>query len=76
MSYNKTERRVLSNGLKFSGWGFVLIIFSILFSHAGYRLDEMLNTAPICMIGLLFLAVILCIVRLIQQVSRTVKGGK
>lgn len=76
MLCNKKKRQLLTDGLRFGGWGFVVVIFSFLFMYAGHRLDEMLNTAPIFMIGLLFLAVILCIVRLTQEVLKTVKGGE
>lgn len=76
MPHNKTGRRVLSNGLRFSGWGFVLVAFSILLSHAGYWLDEKLNTAPVFMAGLLFLAVILSIVKMTQEVLKMVERGE
>ncbi len=69
MAHNKKKRQLIISGIRFGGWGFVLVIFSMLFSYAGYWLDKKLNTAPIFMIGLLIVAVSLCIIRLFQQVS-------
>lgn len=70
MPDNKKKRQLIISGVRFGGWGFVLVIFSMLFSYAGYWLDKELNTAPIFMIGLLFIAVSLCTIRLFQQVLR------
>lgn len=70
MAYDKKKRQLIIDGARFGGWGFVLVIFSFLFSYAGYLLDKKLNTAPVFMIGLLFVAVSLCIIRLCQEALR------
>jgi len=67
---NNKEKKMLITVLKFSAWGYVLVIFSALLCCAGYWVDKKLNTAPIFMIGLFLLAVSLYIIRLCQQASK------
>ncbi|TKJ24791.1 MAG: hypothetical protein CEE41_05120 [Hadesarchaea archaeon B3_Hades] len=70
MSDNNKEKELIVAGLKFSVWGYILVIFSSFFFCVGYWLDEKLNTAPIFMFGLFLLAVFLCIGRLLQKALR------
>ena len=53
--------------LMLSAWGFAMVIGSFLFLWMGYRLDEKLGTAPNFMLGLFFLGIFLCVMRLYQE---------
>ena len=46
-----------------TAWGFTIAIASFIFFYAGYWIDSRFGTAPMFMIGLLILAVFLCVGR-------------
>lgn len=56
-----------SHVLVIGAWGFAIVIASMLFLYVGHLLDEMLNTSPTFMLGLFFLALVLCIGRLYKE---------
>jgi F0F1-type ATP synthase assembly protein I len=53
-----------------SAWGFALVVASFLFLWVGYKLDEMLGTAPNFMLGLFLLAIFVCVTRLYQEARK------
>ena len=53
--------------LMLSAWSFVMVIASFLFLYLGHLLDVYLGTSPNFMLGLFFLAVFLCVMRLYQE---------
>ena len=53
--------------LMLSAWGFAMVIASFLFLYVGHLLDGILGTAPNFMLGLFFLAIFLCVMRLYQE---------
>jgi F0F1-type ATP synthase assembly protein I len=53
--------------LMLSAWGFAMVIASFLFLYVGHLLDVLLGTAPNFMLGLFFLAIFLCVMRLYQE---------
>jgi len=53
--------------LMLSAWGFAMVIASFLFLYVGHLLDALLGTAPNFMLGLFFLAIFLCVMRLYQE---------
>ena len=57
----------LSHVLVIGAWGFAIVIASMLFLYVGHMIDEMLNTPPTFMLGLFFLALVLCIGRLYKE---------
>jgi F0F1-type ATP synthase assembly protein I len=56
-----------SHVLVVGAWGFAIVIASMLFLYVGHLIDEMLNTPPTFMLGLFFLALVLCIGRLYKE---------
>jgi len=56
-----------SHVLVVGAWGFAIVIASMLFLYVGHMIDEMLNTPPTFMLGLFFLALVLCIGRLYKE---------
>jgi F0F1-type ATP synthase assembly protein I len=56
-----------SHVLVIGAWGFAIVIASMLFLYVGHLIDEMLNTPPTFMLGLFFLALVLCIGRLYKE---------
>jgi F0F1-type ATP synthase assembly protein I len=56
-----------SHVLVIGAWGFAIVIASMLFLYVGHLLDEMLNTPPTFMLGMFFLALVLCIGRLYKE---------
>jgi F0F1-type ATP synthase assembly protein I len=56
-----------SSILLLSAWGYVIAIASFVFLYAGYWLDQLFNTSPTFMLGLLFLAVFMSVWRLYQE---------
>ena len=56
-----------SHILVIGSWGFAIVIASMLALYMGYLLDEMLQTPPTFMLGLFFLALLLCIGRLYKD---------
>ena len=56
-----------SHVLVIGAWGFAIVIASMLFLHVGHLIDKMLNTPPTFMLGLFFLALVLCIGRLYKE---------
>jgi F0F1-type ATP synthase assembly protein I len=50
-----------------SAWAFAMVIASFLFLYVGHLLDGMLGTSPNFMLGLFFLAIFICIMRLYQE---------
>jgi len=65
----KTRPRQIdfSHILVIGSWGFAIVIASMLALYMGYLLDEMLQTPPTFMLGLFFLALLLCIGRLYKD---------
>ncbi len=65
----KTRPRQIdfSHVLVIGSWGFAIVIASMLALYMGYLLDEMLQTPPTFMLGLFFLALLLCIGRLYKD---------
>jgi hypothetical protein len=57
----------LGSILMLSAWGFAMVIASFLFLYVGHLLDEILGTSPNFMLGLFFLAIFLCVMRLYQE---------
>jgi F0F1-type ATP synthase assembly protein I len=53
--------------LMLSAWGFTMVIASFLFLYVGHLLDGILGTAPNFMLGLFFLGIFLCVMRLYQE---------
>ncbi len=53
-----------------------MVIASMLFLYMGYLLDRMLETPPTFMLGLFFLALMLCIGRLYKETWDRVTAGK
>jgi hypothetical protein len=53
--------------LMLSAWGFAMVIASFLFLYIGHLLDGFFGTAPNFMLGLFFLAIFLCVMRLYQE---------
>ena len=53
--------------LLLSAWGFAMVIASFLFLYIGHLLDGFFGTAPNFMLGLFFLAIFLCVMRLYQE---------
>jgi F0F1-type ATP synthase assembly protein I len=53
--------------LMLSAWGFAMVIASFLFLYLGHLLDGFFGTAPNFMLGLFFLAIFLCVMRLYQE---------
>jgi hypothetical protein len=53
--------------LMLSAWAFAMVIASFLFLYVGHLLDGILGTAPNFMLGLFFLAIFLCVMRLYQE---------
>ena len=56
-----------SHILVIGSWGFAIVIASMLALYMGYLLDEMLRTPATFMLGLFFLALLLCIGRLYKD---------
>ena len=56
-----------SHILVIGSWGFAIVIASMLALYMGHLLDEMLQTPPTFMLGLFFLALLLCIGRLYKD---------
>jgi hypothetical protein len=65
----KTRPRQIdfSHILVIGAWGFAIVIASMLFLYVGHLLDEMLQTPPTFMLGMFFLALLLCIDRLYKD---------
>ncbi len=57
----------LSSILMLSAWGFAMVIASFLFLYIGHLLDGIFGTSPYFMLGLFFLAVFICVMRLYQE---------
>ncbi|KUG23431.1 hypothetical protein ASZ90_006737 [hydrocarbon metagenome] len=60
--------------LMLSAWGFTMVIASFLFLYIGRLLDGALGTAPNFMVGLFFLGIFLCIMKLYQEATGKKKG--
>jgi F0F1-type ATP synthase assembly protein I len=50
-----------------SAWAFAMVIASFLFLYVGHVLDGILGTSPNFMLGLFFMAIFLCVMRLYQE---------
>lgn len=76
MLAKRTQHNMMDYGPIFmlSAYGFAIVIASFLFLYIGYWLDNKLNTQPMFMIGLFFLAVFICIGRLYQEAWLRKKG--
>jgi hypothetical protein len=69
---DRKDRAALNNVVMLSAWGFILVISSFAFTYAGRLIDVRFNTEPAFMIGLLFLGVSLCVIRMYKEaVERT-----
>lgn len=66
-THNTREINNLSSILMLSAWGFAMVIASFLFLYVGHLLDEIMGTSPNFMLGLFFLAIFLCVMRLYQE---------
>ncbi len=74
---NTRPRQIdFSHVLVIGAWGFAMVIASMLFLYMGYLLDRMLETPPTFMLGLFFLALMLCIGRLYKETWDRVTAGK
>jgi len=60
VTHNKSA---LNQIMGITAWGFTIVIASFVFFYAGYWIDNLFGTAPTFMIGLLILAVFLCVGR-------------
>lgn len=69
---DKKDRAVLNSVMMLSAWGFIMVISSFVFMYAGRWIDVRFDTEPTFMIGMLFLGLILCVIRLYREaVERT-----
>jgi len=66
-THNTQHFNSYSSILMLSAWGFVMVIASFLFLYVGHLLDGILGTSPNFMLGLFFLAIFLCVMRLYQE---------
>ncbi len=66
-THNTQQVHNFGSILMLSAWAFAMVIASFLFLYVGHLLDEILGTAPNFMLGLFFLALFLCIMRLYQE---------
>ena len=57
----------LGSILMLSAWAFAMVIASFLFLYVGHLLDGIFGTSPNFMLGLFFLAVFICVMRLYQE---------
>ncbi|MGV8057897.1 MAG: AtpZ/AtpI family protein [Smithellaceae bacterium] len=64
---HREQLNSFSSILMLSAWGFAMVIASFLFLYVGHLLDEILGTSPNFMLGLFFLAIFLCVMRLYQE---------
>jgi hypothetical protein len=62
-----TEQQNFASILMLSAWGFAMVIASFSFLYVGHLLDGILGTSPNFMLGLFFLAIFLCVMRLYQE---------
>jgi len=67
------QYRKMSGILMISAWGFAMVIASFLFLWLGYKLDEVMGTAPNFMFGLFFLAIFVCVMRLYHEARQRMK---
>ena len=65
--HNIHQEHNLGSILMLSAWGFAMVIASFLFLYVGHLLDGLFGTAPNFMLGLFFLAIFLCVMRLYQE---------
>jgi F0F1-type ATP synthase assembly protein I len=65
--HNTQQDLNLGSILMLSAWGFAMVIASFLFLYIGHMLDGFFGTAPNFMLGLFFLAIFLCVMRLYQE---------
>jgi F0F1-type ATP synthase assembly protein I len=63
----------MSGILMLSAWSFVIVLASFLFLWLGHLLDETLGTGPNFMLGLFFLSIFLCVMRLYQEAWKKIK---
>ena len=76
LATHKTHQEQFNNVgtiLMLSAWSFVMVIASFLFLYLGHLLDAYLGTSPNFMLGLFFLAIFLCVMRLYQEAWKKVK---
>ena len=76
LATHKTHQEQFKNFgtiLMLSAWSFVMVIASFLFLYLGHLLDAYLGTCPNFMLGLFFLAIFLCVMRLYQEAWKKVK---
>ena len=76
LATHKTHQEQFNNFstiLMLSAWSFVMVIASFLFLYLGHLLDAYLGTSPNFMLGLFFLAIFLCVMRLYQEAWKKVK---
>jgi len=63
----------LNSILLLSAWGFSMVFASFLFLWVGHLLDKMLGTAPNFMLGLFFLGLFICVMRLYAEAKEKMK---
>jgi F0F1-type ATP synthase assembly protein I len=66
-THNTHQEQNFGSILMLSAWGFAMVIASFLFLYIGHLLDGLFGTAPNFMLGLFFLAIFLCVMRLYQE---------
>ena len=76
MLLTRKETTQYANVLKLSSWGFAIVFASFLFLYIGYRIDDVLNTAPSFTFGLFVLSLFLCIGRLYQDAWEAMKQAR
>ena len=75
LATHKTHQEEFNNIgtiLMLSAWSFVMVIASFLFLYVGHLLDVYLETSPNFMLGLFFLAIFLCVMRLYQEARKRI----
>ncbi len=76
MKLTRKETTQYANILKLSSWGFAIVFASFLFLYLGYKIDDLLHTAPSFTFGLFVLALFMSIGRLYQDAWNAMKQAK
>jgi F0F1-type ATP synthase assembly protein I len=61
--------------LNIGAWGFTMAISGILFSYIGRQMDVFFSTEPQFMIGLMLLAIFLCVGKLYKEANDKSKSS-
>jgi F0F1-type ATP synthase assembly protein I len=67
------KQQELSGIMMLSAWGFAMVTASFLFLWVGLKLDELMGTTPNFMLGLFFLAIFICVMRLYREAKIKMK---